>query len=149
MNQLEHLRALRDKARLQTEQAKSVLKQQGEITESLDRLIAALEESDGDLSSVPPVDIPPVAAPAPAPALVPDPVSETPAAEEGDGEVKSLGQLISNLETTDENAESDSTADESDGSGGIAAAVVGAGVTAAAAAVGMAGDKAGRSRVRG
>jgi hypothetical protein len=52
MNQLEHLRALRDKARIQTEQAKAVLKQQGEITESLDRLIAALEgKEDVDFSS--------------------------------------------------------------------------------------------------
>ena len=47
MNQLEHLKALRDKARIQTEQAEAVLKQQGEISESLDRLIAALEETDG------------------------------------------------------------------------------------------------------
>lgn len=47
MNQLEHLKALRDKARIQTEQAKAVLKQQGEISDSLDRLIEALE-GNGD-----------------------------------------------------------------------------------------------------
>ncbi|MDF1816749.1 MAG: hypothetical protein P1V20_31390 [Verrucomicrobiales bacterium] len=46
MNQLEHLKALRDKARVQTEQAKAVLKQQGEISESLDRLIEALESNE-------------------------------------------------------------------------------------------------------
>ncbi len=87
MNQLDHLRALRDKARLQTEQAKSVLKQQGEITESLDRLIAALEESGAEgpvlahIESSETVTDAQVAAPSP--------VGE---------DAQTLGQLISKLE---------------------------------------------------
>ena len=52
MNHLEHLKALRDKARIQTQQAEAVLKHQGEISESLDKLIAALEERGEDETSV-------------------------------------------------------------------------------------------------
>lgn len=58
MHYLEHLRALREKAHFQTEQAKAVLRQQTEITESLDRLIAELEgrifdaSDEGEESSI-------------------------------------------------------------------------------------------------
>lgn len=85
MNELEHLRALRDKARIQTEQARAVLKQQGEISESLDRLIAALEAKEKQ-GALPDLDVQPA------------PVSpvETDSQEQP---VESLGQMISNLDS--------------------------------------------------
>lgn len=90
MNELEHLRALRDKARIQTEQARAVLKQQGEISESLDRLIAALEAKEKQ-GAMPDLDVQP-----PAVSSVETDSQEQP--------VESLGQMIANLDDRDEGA---------------------------------------------
>lgn len=100
MNELEHLRALRDKARIQTEQARAVLKQQGEISESLDRLIAALEAKEKQ-GAMPDLDVQAASVPS----------TESDSREQS---VESLGQMIANLDSREEAGSATSGSDNSE-----------------------------------
>ncbi len=104
MNQLEHLKALRDKARIQTEQAKAVLQQQGEISESLDRLIEALEGMGGKKG----VDSATAAAKDAAQYADSPAQAASIRAAVSSGDQPSLGSLIANLEDREVNSADES-----------------------------------------